>query len=73
MVHFYSAVLIKCLVHFSTAVYSDVSKMSYEDTIKADPNAQIIFRGYEKLSEEKKHQLKDYVEFLLKRDRAKEK
>ncbi|MCD6163563.1 MAG: hypothetical protein J7K40_14275 [candidate division Zixibacteria bacterium] len=47
--------------------------MSYEDTIKADPNAQIIFRGYEKLSEEKKHQLKDYVEFLLKRDRAKEK
>jgi len=43
-----------------------VERMSFDDTLKADETAQVIFRGYEKLSEEKRKQVKEYVEFLLK-------
>ena len=48
----------------------DMPKMSFDDTLKADETAQVIFRGYEKLTEEKRQQLKDYVEFLLKRHKS---
>lgn len=45
----------------------DMPKMSFDETLKADETAQVIFRGFEKLTKEKREQLKDYVEFLLRR------
>jgi transcriptional regulator with XRE-family HTH domain len=48
----------------------DRRNMGFAETITSDENAQVIFRGFEKLSEEKRQQLKDYVEFLLKRHKS---
>lgn len=46
----------------------DRAKMGFDETLKSDKNAQVIFRGFEKLSEEKRKQLREFVEFLLKRE-----
>jgi transcriptional regulator with XRE-family HTH domain len=40
------------------------SKLTSDDSVESDPNARIIFRGYEKLSPEGKKQIKDFVRFL---------
>jgi len=42
-------------------------KISPSDIIESDTDAQIIFRGYERLDAEGKKQLKDFVKFLEKR------
>jgi len=47
--------------------------MKFDETLKADDTAQVIFRGYEKLSKEKRDQLKDYVNFLLNQEKSKKK
>lgn len=46
-------------------------RMSFEDTLAADKTAKVIFRGYEKLSEERRKQIRDFVEFLIRQDKAK--
>lgn len=52
----------------------DMPRMTFDDSLRADSTAQAIFRGYENLPEEKRQQLKDYVEFLLeKKGKAKKK
>ena len=51
----------------------DKRKMKFDETLKADDTAQVIFRGYEKLSKEKRDQLKDYVNFLLDQEKSKKK
>ena len=38
--------------------------VTFDDSLKRDPDAQVIFRGYEKLSPEERKQLKKYVKFL---------
>jgi transcriptional regulator with XRE-family HTH domain len=48
----------------------DNPKMGFDETLKSDENAQVIFRGFEKLSEEKRRQLREFVEFLLKREKT---
>ena len=44
-----------------------------DDVVEADPKAKYLFRGYEKLSAEGKKQVEDFVRFLEKRERQKEK
>lgn len=46
-------------------------KMTTQDTVSADPKAKALFRGYEKLSEEARDQLIDFVEFLKKQEKGK--
>jgi transcriptional regulator with XRE-family HTH domain len=48
----------------------DKSRMDFDETLKSNENAQVIFRGFEKLSEEKRKQLREFVEFLLKREKT---
>jgi transcriptional regulator with XRE-family HTH domain len=43
------------------------------DVLPADPRAKIIFRGYEKLSNEQREQLKQFVEFLESQEEGKRK
>ena len=45
----------------------NIERMSFDDTLKADETAQIIFRGYEKLTEDQRQSVKEYVDFLLKK------
>ena len=47
------------------------NRMGFEDTLAADDTAKVIFRGYEKLSEERRKQIRDFVEFLIRQDKAK--
>ena len=49
----------------------DMPRMSFDETLRADDTAQVIFRGYEKLSEEKRRQVKEFVEFLIKQGKGK--
>lgn len=49
----------------------DRPRMTFDETLEADENARVIFRGYEKLPEDRKKQLRDYVEFLLSQDKTK--
>jgi len=49
----------------------DMPRMSFDDSLKSDSTAQAIFRGYEKLSEDEKKQVKDYIEFLVRQSRSK--
>ena len=49
----------------------DMPRMSFDETLRADDTAQVIFRGYEKLSEEKRRDLKDYVTFMVDQERKK--
>lgn len=51
----------------------DKAKMGFDETLKSDENAQVIFRGFEKLSDEKRQQLREFVEFLLKREKSEKK
>lgn len=49
----------------------DLKHMTFDDTLRADDSAQFIFRGYEKLSEEKRKQLREFVEFLVTQQKGK--
>ena len=48
-------------------------RMEMNEAIAADETAKVIFRGYENLSEDRRKQLKDFVEYLLSRDRRNKK
>ncbi len=51
-------------------IMGESPRMGFDETLAADQTAQVIFRGYEKLSEEQRQQLKEYVEFLSKRKKT---
>lgn len=40
-------------------------QMGFDETLAHDEKAKVIFRGFEKLSEERRQELLDYVNFLL--------
>jgi transcriptional regulator with XRE-family HTH domain len=40
-------------------------RMEFDETLLADETAKTIFRGYEKLPETKRQQLKEFVAYLL--------
>jgi transcriptional regulator with XRE-family HTH domain len=42
--------------------------VTFDDALKRDPDAQIVFRGYEKLKKEKREQVKRFVQFLQKNE-----
>lgn len=65
--------LAKALDVSTDFLVGDMPRMKFDETLKADETAQVIFRGYEKLSEEKRRQLKDYVSFLLEQEKLKKK
>jgi len=44
-------------------------ELTPDDIVRSDPDAQVIFRGYEKLSASAREQLKDFVRFLEERER----
>ena len=44
------------------------NKLSSSEIIDNDKDANFIFRGFEKLSEGNKKQLKDYVDFLIQKE-----
>lgn len=44
-------------------------RMEAQELLEADNTAKAIFRGYENLSEERRKDLQDYVEFLLNQQR----
>ena len=46
-------------------------RMSFSDKVLTDPDAQYLFRGYEKLSDEGKHALKTYIKLLEMEDKKK--
>ena len=48
-------------------------RMGFEDTLSADETARVIFRGYERLPKEKREEVKNYVEFLLKKQKEESK
>lgn len=47
-------------------------ELTPDDIVRSDPDAQFIFRGYEKLSSSAREQLKDFVRFLEERERRTE-
>ena len=51
----------------------DLPKMSFEETVTADQLARVVFRGYENLTEERRRQLRDFVEFLTREQKKEEK
>ena len=63
--------LAKALGVTTDFLVGDMPKMSFDDTLRADDTAQIIFRGYEKLPEDKRQQVREFVEFLIRQERAK--
>jgi hypothetical protein len=46
-------------------------RMSFSEKVLADPDAQYLFRGFEKLSDEGKHALKTYIKLLEMEDKKK--
>ena len=46
-------------------------RMTFPEKVLADPDAQYLFRGYEKLSDEGKHALKTYIKLLEIEDKKK--
>jgi len=44
-------------------------KLTPKDIVHSDPDAQYIFRGYDKLSAKGKEQLKDFVGFLNRQEK----
>lgn len=48
----------------------DMPKMTMDETLRADNLAQVIFRGYERLPEEKRRQVKEFVEFLIRQEKG---
>jgi transcriptional regulator with XRE-family HTH domain len=51
----------------------DKSKMELEDSLAADESFRVIYRGYEKLSEEKRQQVREFVEFLKQQEKSRRK
>ncbi len=51
----------------------DAKKMEFEDALRSDEDAKIIFRGYEKMDKAQKDQLKNFVQFLLDQEKSKKK
>lgn len=51
----------------------DMPRMTFDDSLRADSTVQAIFRGYEKLSEDKRKQIMQFVEFLLESEKTKKK
>jgi transcriptional regulator with XRE-family HTH domain len=47
-------------------------RMEFEETLTADETAKVIFRGFEKLSDERRKQVQDFVEYLVKREKKEE-
>lgn len=48
-----------------------IDRMGFDESLINDETAKVVFRGYEKLSEEKKRQLLDYVKFLVTQEKSK--
>jgi transcriptional regulator with XRE-family HTH domain len=44
-------------------------RMEFNDALAADENAKIIFRGYEKLPDERRKQLRDFVNWLIEQEK----
>jgi transcriptional regulator with XRE-family HTH domain len=48
-------------------------RMTFDETLTADETAQVIFRGFEKLSDEARIQVKEFVEFLIQQRKSEKK
>jgi len=48
-------------------------RMDFDDALKADENAKIIFRGYENLNQENKKRIKAFVQFLVEQEKKEKK
>ena len=48
-------------------------RMEFDDTLKSDETAQVIFRGFEKLSTKKRQELSNFVNYLLQQEESKKK
>ncbi len=44
------------------------ARMEFDKALLSDETAKVIFRGYGKLSENRKRQVMEYVEFLVRQD-----
>lgn len=47
-------------------------KMEFGDALKADEKAKVLFRGYERLTEDRRTQLQSFLEWLLEEEKKKE-
>jgi len=56
--------LAKALNTSADFLVGKIDKMDFEDSLINDPEAKYLFRGYEKLDEEGKRMLKNYLDFL---------
>ena len=48
-----------------------IEDLDFEARLRNDENAQLIFRGYEKLSEDSRKLIRSFVDFLLKEEQPK--
>lgn len=51
----------------------DKRRMDFDETVTADQDAQVLFRGYANLSSDQRKQVAEYVEFLLGKGKPKKK
>jgi len=49
----------------------DLPKMDFDDALRADETAKVIFRGYEKLTEDERREIRDFVEYLVDKKKKK--
>jgi len=56
--------LARCLGVTTDFLTGNTDNMTSSELIEADKNAQYIFRGYEKLPEEGKQELKGFIDWL---------
>lgn len=48
-----------------------IDRMEFDDSLINDQTAKVIFRGYEKLSEERKKQVLEFVDYLVTKEKSK--
>jgi len=63
--------LAKALGVTADFLIGDLPKMEFDDTLRADETAKVIFRGYEKLSENERKAIMDFVEYLVSKKKKK--
>ena len=61
--------LAKALNTSADFLVGKIDKMDFEDSLINDPQARYLFRGYEKLNDEEKKMLRNYLDFLSSREK----
>jgi transcriptional regulator with XRE-family HTH domain len=68
-----AAALAKALNVTADFLLGKQERMEFEDSLVADPTAQVLFRGYENLSPERKRALLEYVDHMVKMQKSEDK